>query len=211
MVGYLENAKQLWNFHCVYDDLTPSDVIVGLGSYDLRVASRCADLFKQGLGKRIVFSGASGNWTGELYSTTEAEAFQQHAKKMGVPEDAMLLEPMATNIGENMRFCARIVPEAASAIIVTKPQTQLRALATAKAQWKGTSVSVTAPEIGFQDQPLPHHDERAMICEMVGDFARMEDYARKGFQADVDIPPETRAAFSALVTAGYIDHLPKSS
>jgi len=211
VVDYLENAKRLWRFHCVYDDLAPSDVIVGLGSYDLRVPSRCADLFRLGLGRRLIFSGASGNWTKDLYSTTEAEAFQQHAKKMGVPEDAILLEPLATNIGENMRFCARIVPDAATVIIVTKPQTQLRALATAKAQWKSARVLVTAPEVNFQDQPLPHHDERALICEMVGDFARMEDYARKGFQTEVDLPPETQAAFSALVAAGYVDHLPKAT
>ena len=211
VADYLENAKTLWDFHCIYDDLPPSDVIVGLGSYDLRVASRCADLFKLGLGKRIIFSGASGNWTKDLYSTTEAEAFQQHAKKAGVPEDAILLEPLATNIGENMRFCAHMVPEAASVIIVTKPQTQLRALATAKARWKSVCVSVTAPEVNFQNQPLPHHDERALICEMVGDTARMEDYARKGFQTEVDLPPEVQAAFSALVTAGYVDHLPKQT
>ncbi|MEM5475755.1 YdcF family protein [Pacificibacter sp. AS14] len=211
VTDYLENAERLWSFHCVFDELVPSDVIVGLGSYDLRVASRCVDLFGRGLAKKMVFSGASGNWTKDLYAATEAEAFELHAKEMGVPEEAILLEPSATNIGENMRFCARIVPDAASVIIVTKPQTQLRALATAKAQWQGVCVSVTAPEVSFLDQQLPHHDERALICEMVGDFARMEDYARKGFQTEVDVPPETQAAFSALVAAGYVDHLPKQT
>lgn len=206
-----ESAKRLWGFHAVNHQLVRSDIIVGLGSYDLRVAARCAELFLRGLAPTIVFSGALGNWTTNLFAGTEAEAFAEHAKALGVPADAIVLERMATNLGENMRFCAGLLPNAKSAIIVTKPQTQLRTLATAMAQWPVIRVSVTAPEISFEEQPLPHHDMRALICEMVGDFARMEDYARRGFQTKVNITPEARAAFHALVADGYVDHLPKQA
>jgi hypothetical protein len=43
-------AKTLWGYHCIYDAPAPADAIVGLGSYDLRVADRCTALFADGYG-----------------------------------------------------------------------------------------------------------------------------------------------------------------
>lgn len=201
-------AQRLWDFHCVYDGLCPCDVIIGLGSYDLRVATRCAELFHSGLSRQIIFTGASGNWTSGLFPATEAEAFKDHAITEGVPEDAILLERQATHIGENIAFSAHMVPAARHAILVANPQTQLRCKATAKKQWPGVAHHVTAPRIRFDEQPQPHHDMRALICEMVGDLARLEPYARRGFQVHIPVPDEVRLAFDTLVKAGFIDHLP---
>jgi len=74
-----EAVQVLWNFHCVYDGLTKSDVIIGLGSYDLRVATHCAKLFHDGLADRVIFTGSSGNWTSELFPEGEAQAFREQA------------------------------------------------------------------------------------------------------------------------------------
>ena len=68
-------AWALWRFHCVYDEPCPADVIIGLGFYDTRVADRCAAMFHDGLAPRIVFTGASGNWTKRLFPAGEARAF----------------------------------------------------------------------------------------------------------------------------------------
>ncbi|WP_147113511.1 YdcF family protein [Tateyamaria sp. syn59] len=201
-------ALTLWQFHCVYDDLSPSDAIVGLGSYDLRVASHCADLYHRGLAPRIIFTGASGNWTRDMFQTTEAEAFREHAIQNGVPSHAITIEPHATNIGENMRLSATLLPDAKHIILVTKPQTQRRCQATALRQWPGIKPLVTAPATSFDDQPLAHHDARALICEMVGDIARMPAYAARGFQIDVPLPRAVQDAFDQLVQAGFTDHLP---
>jgi hypothetical protein len=38
-------AEQLWSYHSIYGPTRPVDLIVGLGSYDLRVADRCAELY----------------------------------------------------------------------------------------------------------------------------------------------------------------------
>ena len=206
-----EAVQILWDFHCVYDELANSDVIIGLGSYDIRVATHCARLFHVGLADRIIFTGSSGNWTSDLFPEGEAQAFMEQAKVEGVPEGAIQLEPRATNIGENVRFSADMAPNAKRAIFVTKPQTQLRCKATVQKQWTRVQAVVTAPATPFQAQPLPHHNERALICEMVGDFARMEDYAHKGFQIEVGIPDGTYAAFRTLVAAGYVEHLPKQT
>ncbi|WP_299550252.1 YdcF family protein [uncultured Tateyamaria sp.] len=204
-----EAARTLWHFHHVNSTPSAADVIIGLGSYDIRVAARCAELFKDGFAPRIIFTGASGNWTSDLFPASEADAFRDHAHQLGVPTEAITLEPRATNIGENVRFCADLVPDAKQVIFVTKPQTQLRCLATAEHQWPGVKSLVTAPDTAFEDQPLPHHDQRALICEMVGDLDRMRTYVTLGFQRHVDVPEPVTQAFDALVAAGYVDHLPQ--
>ena len=143
----LQAARTLWNFHLIYDELSEVDVIIGLGSYDLRVADRCAELFHQRLAKKILFTGKSGNWTNNLFDGSEAEAFAKRARERGVPADAILIEPKATNIGENIRFSRAMMAndQVARIIIVTKPQTQRRAYATVRAQWPEVSALVTAP------------------------------------------------------------------
>ena len=200
-------ARTLWHFHQVYDDLSFSDVIIGLGSYDIRVAMHCAEIFHKGLAPRVIFTGATGNWTSDLYPASEAEVFRLCALQAGVPQDAITLEPRATNIGENIQFSAELVFGAKRVIFVTKPHTQLRCQATAQKQWPQARSLVTAPATAFEDQPLPHHNKRALICEMVGDLDRMRSYARLGFQKDVDLPIHVLQAFNVLVEAGFVDHL----
>lgn len=51
--------------------------------------------------------------------------------------------------------------------------------------------------------------EKGVIETIVGDIQRMELYAVKGYQVPVAIPTEVRAAFDALVAAGYTDQLAK--
>ncbi|CAN7224471.1 YdcF family protein [Phyllobacterium sp. LjRoot231] len=204
----LQAARTLWDFHLVYDELSRADLIIGLGSYDLRVADRCAELFHQGLAKRILFTGKSGNWTGGLYEGTEAEAFAARANELGVPDEAILVEPQATNIGENIRFSRAMAgDEMRRIIIVTKPQTQRRVYATVRAQWPDIEALVTAPPTGFEDQPTEAYPLEMFIHEMVGDVQRMVDYPAKGFQIAQSIPRSVADAFDFLVKEGYHHHL----
>lgn len=203
----LAAAAVLWDYHCTPDPLGPADAIVGLGSYDLRVADRCAALFDQGLAPRILFTGASGNWTSGLYQHSEAAAFAARARTRGVPDCAITLEETATNIGENLTRAAASLPGAATLILVTKPQTQRRVRATAKAQIAAIQTMVTAPDHGLQDQPTGVMDMTGLINEMVGDLQRMRDYPARGFQAPEPIPDSVATAFDQLVAAGYTAHL----
>ncbi len=204
----LKAALCLWQFHSVGDPIIAADVIVGLGSYDLRVADRCAALFTEGVAPHVLFTGASGNWTGAMFADSEAETFAARAMAAGVPPGAITLETQARNIGENLRFSARLLADAQSVLIVTKPQTQLRCRAAAALQWPDVDIRVTAPLHNFDTQPLPHHDMQALLCEMVGDLERIRVYPALGFQAHVDIPAEVVDASNVLVAAGYTDHLP---
>jgi uncharacterized SAM-binding protein YcdF (DUF218 family) len=207
-VAVEQAARTLWDFHLIYDDLAESDLIVCLGSYDLRVADRSAELFDQGLAKRVLFTGKSGNWTSGLYEGTEADTFAARARTLGVPNEAILIEPQATNIGENIRFAkALVTDDVRRIIIVTKPQTQRRAYATVRAQWPQVDALVTAPFTRFEDQPTEAYPLELFINEMVGDVQRMIDYPAKGFQIAQFIPATVADAFELLVKAGYHHHL----
>jgi hypothetical protein len=56
-------AKILWDYHHVNHELCKSDCIFVLGSHDLRVADRGAELYLQGWAPLLVFSGGLGNFT----------------------------------------------------------------------------------------------------------------------------------------------------
>ena len=56
-------AKTLWDYHHMGHRPEKSDSILVLGSHDLRVAERGAELYLQGLAPILIFSGGLGNLT----------------------------------------------------------------------------------------------------------------------------------------------------
>lgn len=203
----LTAAKVLWDYHCIYDPLEAADAIVGLGSYDTRVAERAADLYLDGMGNWLIFTGASGHWTEKLYPASEAEAFAEIATRRGVPEDAIIVEPNATNIGENIRFSReQLAPGALSAILVTKPQTQRRVSATVARQWPEARAAVTAPLTAFEDQPTAAFPLDMLIAEMAGDLERILTYPAKGYQIAQAVPLEVMEAYDFLIEQGFDGH-----
>ncbi|WP_343313109.1 YdcF family protein [Brucella sp. BE17] len=203
----LSAAQMLWDYHCIYDPVPACDVIVGLGSYDLRVAERAADLYLEGLAPWLIFSGKSGNFTQNRYPSSEAEAFARVAIARGVPEKAIVLETQATNIGENIRFSlCKMVPGVVSPIFVTKPQTQRRVQATVPKQWPQAKARVTAPLTPFEDQPTADFPLDMLIHEMTGDLERILDYPAKGYQIPQAVPLKVMEAYDYLIAQGFTGH-----
>ncbi|MEO0544601.1 MAG: YdcF family protein [Pseudomonadota bacterium] len=207
----IEAAEVLWNYHCLNESVGDcADVIVGLGSYDLRVVDRCVELFNRGLAPKICFTGASGNWTQGFYESSEAKAFGQRAVALGVSPSSIILEEYARNLGENVTLTSALFPPKTSCIWVTKPQTQRRLRATISALLKTSQAVVTAPQTSIADQPLKHHDLEAVIGEMVGDLWRIATYPQQGFQTVQHIPENVVAAFDLLAAAGFRQHIPQN-
>ncbi|MEJ5080274.1 MULTISPECIES: YdcF family protein [unclassified Ochrobactrum] len=203
-------ARALWDYHCLSDEPIAADVIIGLGSYDTRVAKHAAELYLQGLANWLMFTGHSGNWTKGLYKASEAEAFAEIAIAEGVPESAIIIEPKATNIGENILFAREImVAGTISPIFVTKPQTQRRVRATVDRQWPEARAFVTAPATSFRDQPTAGHDFEKLVREMVGDLRRILEYPALGFQVAQAVPLEVMEAYDYLISRGYDDAAPR--
>src|SRR6476661_6557248 len=82
-------------------------------------------LWKQGLAPLLLFSGASL----DPDSVSSAELMKRDAIRLGVPSDAILLEPASTTTDENARLVAQLMTDKGlhSAILVTSPYHQRRA------------------------------------------------------------------------------------
>jgi uncharacterized SAM-binding protein YcdF (DUF218 family) len=204
-------AQILWNYMHMGHEMQPSDVILVLGSNDLRVAEHGADLFLRGLAPRIMFSGNVGRLTEGVFQKTEAECFADVALAKGVPAEAILIEPRSTNTGENIAFSRELLAsqgiDPQRLIVVQKPYMERRAYATFMNFWPGKDIRISSPPISFADYPNEHLSRELIINILVGDVQRIRVYPAKGFQIPQDIPDEVWAAWEELVARGYTKHL----
>lgn len=203
-------SNTLWAFHNRPEALDHSDVIIGLGSYDNSVPLECVRLWKMGLGSYILFTGKSGNWTTGWKDSTEAQRFRSVALDEGVPASSIILENEATNIGENIRFSRDIMRDRhwRKSIVVTKPQTILRARLTIDALRFDESFLVTSAA-SSKIQYVSRFGRHQLYNEMVGDLDRIIQYPSRGFMERVDIPDKVMLAYETLKLAGFVSHLLK--
>jgi uncharacterized SAM-binding protein YcdF (DUF218 family) len=206
-------AQQLWDYHHVNHQLEKSDCILALGSHDLRVANRAAELYLEGWAPLVIFSGGLGNLTQHLWTEPEADQFARIAIKMGVPAEAIIIENRSTNTGENIQFTRQILEQKGldinKFIVVQKPYMERRSYATFKKNWPDKELIVTSPQISFEDYPTEEIAVEKVIHVMAGDLQRIKLYPEKGFQVYQEIPPEVWAAYERLVELGFDQHLIK--
>ena len=206
-------ANTLWNYHHMHHTLEKSDCIFALGSHDLRVADRAAELYLQGWAPLVIMSGGLGNVTKDVWTEPEADQFARIAVDKGVPASAILIENKSTNTGENIVFTRKLLEQEnidpQSFILVQKPYMERRTFATFQKQWPGKKMLVTSPQISFEDYPTNEISMERVINIMVGDLQRIRYYPEKGFQIYQEIPAEVWDAFEELVEAGYDKHLMK--
>ncbi|KAJ7252104.1 DUF218 domain-containing protein [Mycena haematopus] len=210
------DATLIYNYHCMHMSLKPADAIFTLCSLDIRVAERAAQLFHEGYGEYIIFSGNVGALSTGRFAVTEAEAFAAVARQLGVPDDKIVVEPRATNTGENVRFTHALLQEKGLApksfVLVQKPYMERRTYATFVKQWPDptTEFSVTSPQMGWDEYPDADNPRELVTSIMVGDLVRIKDYPAKGFQIPQAIPDEVWAAGERLIAAGCVQdkHLP---
>ena len=204
-------AKILWDYNSLSHDIRMSDCILVLGSHDLRVAQRGAELFLQGFAPLLVFSGNLGRLTEGLWNRPEAEIFAEAAIRMGVPREKILTENRSTNTGDNIRLTKELLVRQGLAvqtmILVQKPYMQRRAYATFKKVWPEKDVIVTAPQFSFEEYPNEIISKNDVINIMVGDTQRIRVYAERGFQIHQEIPAEVWSAYEELIRRGFTSHL----
>jgi uncharacterized SAM-binding protein YcdF (DUF218 family) len=206
-----ELAGKIWDYHHLNHRLEKSDVILVLGSNDLRVAEYAAELYLQGWAPLIVFSGNAGALTRERFNRPEAELFAEVALRRGAPESAMLIEAESTNSGENVIFSRRLLESKGidpdSLILVQKPYMERRAYATFMNFWPGKKVLAASPPIPFSEYPTEDLPRDLVINIMLGDLQRIRIYPDRGFQIPQEIPDDIWRAFEKLVELGYDKHL----
>ncbi len=206
-----ELARTLWDYMHMHHEMQASEVILVLGSNDLRVAEHAADLYHQGLAPWLVFSGGLGRLTEGQFNKSEAEMFAEVAVAKGVPESAILMEPRSTNTGENIAFSRELLaargldPE--RLIVVQKPYMERRAYATFMNFWPGKDIRISSPPIAFADYCTEALSKELIIQVLVGDVQRIRVYPDKGFQIPQPMPEAVWAAWEELVARGYTHHL----
>jgi uncharacterized SAM-binding protein YcdF (DUF218 family) len=204
-------AERIWDYMHLGHTLAKSDLILALGSNDLRVADYAAELYLQGWAPRLMFSGNVGALTRTMFDRPEAEKFAEVALQKGISASAILLEPASTNTGENIRFSRQLLAERGITVqrivLVQKPYMERRAYATFMNFWPGIELIVTSPPIPFAAYPTAQLSQETVINIMVGDLQRIREYPAKGFQIPQQIPAEIWQAFEQLVALGYDKHL----
>lgn len=209
----LSLAKKLWDYHLLNNQLEKVDCILALGSHDLRVAERAAELYLQGFAPLLVMSGSLGNFTRDIWTEKEADKFAAIAIGKGVPAKAILIENNSTNTGENILFTQKLLKEKnldpQSFIVVQKPYMERRSYATFKKHWPDKTLLVTSPQISFEEYPNEEIPMERLINIMVGDLQRIKFYPEKGFQIYQEIPAGVWDTLEKLVALGFDKHLMK--
>ena len=204
-------ARILWEYHLMHHELQHADCILALGSHDLRVANRAAQLWLEGWAPYVIFSGGLGNLTQGMWQEAEADQFAAIAVSMGVPKENILIENRSTNTGENILFTQQLLLQKnlhpAKILLVQKPYMERRTFATVKKLWEEKEITVTSPQFNFDNYAADDIPLEKVIHIMVGDLQRIKLYPEKGFQIYQAIPAEVWKAYEQLVSLGFTAHM----
>ena len=210
-MNYLPHLQVIWDYLCLHQPPQKADVIVGFGNFNTDIARRAAELYHQGFAPKILFTGGLGRNTEGLLPEPEAVRFAKVAMECGVPEADIILEDKSTNTKENILFTRDKLRELGlphdHILGVHQPFMERRIASAMGVYWPEQNFSVTCPQVTIpeylrraQEQGI---SENASISVIVGDFQRIELYAKLGYQLPQEIPDATWDAFHALVALGY--------
>ncbi len=216
-MDFLEPLQVIWDYLGMHQIPGKADVIVGFGNFNANIARRAAELYLQGLAPVVLFTGGLGRNTEGLLPEPEAVRFARVAMECGVPEGSILMEPDSTNTAENILFTRRLLEDRGIAhdriLGVHQPFMERRITAAMGVYWPEQAFSVTSPQTSVADYLADAKKqgvtENAAVSVIVGDFQRMDLYAKKGYQVPQHIPEEAWEAFHQLVKMGFDTQLAK--
>jgi uncharacterized SAM-binding protein YcdF (DUF218 family) len=207
----MDDAQILWDYHQMHHEPRNTDIAIGLGSHDIGVAEHTADLYHQGRFPLIVFTGANAPTTIEVFPRGEAVHYAERAKQLGVPCEAIIVEPHARNTGENFTLTRQLLDREGihpdSATIISRPYQQRRAYATCKKLWPELDVICSSRRQSLPDYIASIGDQDKVLNMLVGDTQRIWVYADQGFAAPQPVTSETLDAYKRLVATGYTRRL----
>ena len=216
-MDFLEPLQTVWDYLGMHQAPEQADVIVGFGNFNTNIARRAAELYLRGLAPVVLFTGGLGRNTEGLLPEPEAVRFARVAMECGVPETAILLEPESTNTAENILFTRRLLEQRGipheRILGVHQPFMERRITAAMGVYWPEQAFRVTSPQVSITDYLADAKKqgvtENAAVSVIVGDFQRMDLYAKNGYQTPQYIPPEAWEAFHKLVAMGFDKQLAK--
>jgi uncharacterized SAM-binding protein YcdF (DUF218 family) len=205
------DVDTLWAYHQMGHQPQPVDVGVALGSHDLGPATYTAHLWHEGMFPLVVMTGANAPTTKQRFPRGEAVHYRERALELGVPDEAILVEPRATNTAENLTLTRELLADQGvtprSVMLISRPYQQRRAYATCQRVWPEVEVICGSLPLSLDDYVASIGDVTRVVNMLVGDTQRIEVYAQRGFAAPQPIPDDVRNAYDRLIAAGYTARL----
>jgi uncharacterized SAM-binding protein YcdF (DUF218 family) len=201
------DAETIWDFHQMHHQQRPCEAAIGLGSRDLGVATFAAKLYHAGMFPVVVFSGANSPSTAERFPRGEAVHFSEHALELGVPASATVIEPAATNTGENITRSREALSQAgihpASVLLISLPYMERRAYATSRRTWPEVEAICASEPLSLDEYVSKIGNAKLLIDILVGDLQRVIEYPALGYAVAQDVPPPVEAAYQRLLRTGH--------
>lgn len=191
----------------------PCDAIIGFGVFDLSLPRHCAELFRRGRGRRLIFTGGIGAGTGNL-GGPEALAWREEIRRTHpeIPDTAVILEPASTNTGENIAFTAALLEQRhpewrlghgiRRAIVVASPSRLRRVWLSMRRQQPGVQVFRHVPPPVFEREQALYAEHRVgYLAHLLGELDRILDYGTRGWIEPEPLPTGVAAAHLQLKAA----------
>ena len=187
-MDFLEPLQVIWDYLGMHQIPEAADVIVGFGNFNTDIARRAAQLYHQGYAPKILFTGGLGRNTEGLLPEPEAVRFARVAMECGVPERDIILEDKSRNTKENIDFTRAMLEEQGiphdRILGVHQPFMERRIVAAMGVYWPEQVFTVTSPLVTIPEYLIRAKEqgmsENASVSVIVGDFQRIELYARLG-------------------------------
>lgn len=211
----IDSIKILWDYLVYENALVKADAIIGFGSNDITIATRASQLFIDGWAPYLLFSGGLGKGTEGVWSKTEAETFFEMAVDFGIDKEKIFIENKSTNTGENILFSKELFAnyeiKVQKIIVVHQPNMGRRIYATIRKQWPEI-IPIIAPANCSLEEYMDSListgvDEHDLFSNIVGDFQRIDVFAKYGYQIPQEIPDEAQKAFEELCALGYTKYI----
>lgn len=184
----------------------PADyLIMVLGSPDLAVADRTAELLKQGVADKAVVSGGC-----EIpgMSGLEADIISDLIEAQGVSSERVIRERRSQNTSDHFRCTKVLLKEAGLfpggssprfVLLIPTPVAERRALATARWRWPYSHFVVDGIADTYHDY-MKRTGCAVALSRMVGEVDRLQKYPEYKYMLPLDkpIPPQVRAAYKRL-------------
>lgn len=139
-------------------------------------------LWQRKMFDRLLISGGATRGQAD----TEAEVIAARLLRLGMPEEAMILETSATNTGENVIFSRRKLAETMaledieSVLVIGKICSLRRYLMTLERHWPGLVLS--AAPVNFFGVGKEHwHTHADFRARVLAEFEKIPDYLQRDF------------------------------
>jgi uncharacterized SAM-binding protein YcdF (DUF218 family) len=180
-------VREINAHHVVTTPLKPADLLFVFGTREGvdEFAEAIVKLWRDGFCRHILISG------GPTWNNNDAEAFVlcRAIVHAGVPDDIVLIEPRATNTGENVIFSLPIIErriglkKIRSVIALGKVCTSVRYLMTLQRHWPEVEKMLFA--VNYFGHPIEEWPRHAITRNRIlGEWRKLEPYKVAGFIAD---------------------------